>query len=70
LHKAAEGGHVEVLKKLWDLAKELQLKPEKVRNLVLLSEDSWEGTAFKKAVEFGYVQVLKELWDLAKELEP
>ena len=29
-HKAAEGGHVDVLKKLWDWAKELQLKPEEL----------------------------------------
>jgi hypothetical protein len=26
-HKKAEGDHVEVLKKLWDWAEELQLKP-------------------------------------------
>jgi hypothetical protein len=27
-HKAAARSHVEVLEKLWDWAKELQLKPE------------------------------------------
>jgi len=30
--KAAEGSHVEILKKLRDWAKELQLKPEELRN--------------------------------------
>jgi len=38
-HKAAESGDVELLNKLWDLAKELQLKPEVLRNEVLLSKD-------------------------------
>jgi len=31
LHKAAKGGHSEVLKKLWDWATKLQLKPEDVK---------------------------------------
>jgi len=29
-HKTAEGGHVEILKELWDWAKKLQLKPEEL----------------------------------------
>jgi hypothetical protein len=35
-HKAAEIGQVEILQKLWDWAKELQLKPEALRNELLL----------------------------------
>jgi hypothetical protein len=31
-HMAAREGHVEVLEKLWDLAKGLQLEPEELRN--------------------------------------
>jgi hypothetical protein len=35
-HKAAKYGKVEVFEKLWDWAKELQLKPNELRNEVLL----------------------------------
>jgi hypothetical protein len=38
-HNAARVGHVEVLEKLWEWAKELQLKPEELRNQLLLSKD-------------------------------
>jgi hypothetical protein len=37
-HIAAESGHVEVLVKLWDWAKELQLNPEELRNQMSLSK--------------------------------
>jgi ankyrin repeat protein len=39
-HMAAERGNVEVLEKLWDWAKELQLNPEELRNIVCLSKDN------------------------------
>jgi len=35
-HMAAGEGHVEVLEKLWNLAKEVQLNPEELRNEVWL----------------------------------
>jgi hypothetical protein len=38
-HKAALIVQVETLEKLWDCAKNLQLKPEELRNDLLLSED-------------------------------
>ena len=50
-HKAAEGGSIEVLEKLWDLAKELRLKPEELRNEVLLSKDKQKETAWHKAAK-------------------
>jgi hypothetical protein len=34
-HMTAETGQVEILEKLWEWAKELQLKPEELRNEVL-----------------------------------
>jgi hypothetical protein len=37
LAKAAGRVHCEIFKKLWDWAKDLQLKPEELRNEVLLS---------------------------------
>jgi hypothetical protein len=39
--KAAEGGQVEILEKLWDWAKELQLKPKEFRNELFLSRDEF-----------------------------
>jgi hypothetical protein len=38
LHIAALEGKVEVLEKLWEWGKELQLKPEDISNVVLLSK--------------------------------
>ena len=68
-HEAAQGGHVEVLEKLWDWANELLLKPEELRNEILLSKDVFEKTAWQKAVEGGHVKVLEKLRDWANELQ-
>ena len=68
-HNTIKRGQVEVLKKLWDLAKELQLKPEELRNEVLLSKDKYNRTAWHKAAKKGGVEILKKLWDWAKELQ-
>jgi len=46
-HKTAESGYVEVLKKLRYWAKEVQLKPEELRNEVLLSKDESKETAWQ-----------------------
>jgi len=37
--KAAEIGQVEIIEKLWHWAEKLQLKPEDLRNELLLSKD-------------------------------
>ena len=47
--KAAERGHTELLEKLWDRAKELQLNPEELRNELLLSKDEFKETGWHKA---------------------
>jgi hypothetical protein len=52
-HKAATSGNVEFLKKLWDWAKELQLKPEGLRNEVFLSKEEFKKTAWQKAEKRG-----------------
>jgi hypothetical protein len=36
---AAGEGQVVILEKLWDFAKDLQLKPDELRNEVLVSKD-------------------------------
>jgi hypothetical protein len=68
-HKAAKGGHVNVLAKLWNCARECQLKSEELRNEVLLSKDKDNETAWHKAAETGHVGLLVKLWDWAKELQ-
>jgi hypothetical protein len=68
-HKATEGGHVEVLEKLWNWAKELQLKPEEIRNKVLLSKNMYGNTAWHTAAGRGQVEILEKLWNWAKELQ-
>jgi len=64
--KAAENGHVILLEKLWDWAKELQLKPEELRNELLLSKDEFNKTAWQKAAGRGEVEILEKLWDCLK----
>jgi ankyrin repeat protein len=68
-HMAAECGQVVILEKLWDFAKELQLKPEELRNEVLLSKDEYNQTAWHMAAECGQVVILEKLWNFAKELQ-
>ena len=60
---------LKVLEKLWDWTKELQLKPEEMRNEVLLSHGQFIGTTWHLAAEEGHVQVLEKLWDWVKELQ-
>jgi hypothetical protein len=67
--KAAKRGQVEVLEKLWEWSKKLQLKPEDLRHELLLSKDWFNETAWHKAAESDQVGILDKLWDWAKELK-
>jgi hypothetical protein len=67
-HEAGEGV-VELLEKLWDMAQELHLKPEDLRNVLWLSKSKFNQTAWYIATHKGPVQVLEELWGWAKELQ-
>jgi ankyrin repeat protein len=62
-HMAAREGHVEVLDKLWDLAKELQLKPEKLRNEMLVSKNNFDQTAWHIVAGEIDIDILEKLWD-------
>jgi len=66
---AAGEGHIEVLEKLWDLAKEVELNPEELRNEVWLSKNMFGQTACHMAAGEGHVEVLEKLWNLAKEVQ-
>jgi len=66
---AAGEGHVEVLEKLWEWARELQLKPEELKNQFWLSKDSSGRTTWHMAAGNGHIEVLEKLWDLAIELQ-
>jgi len=68
-HIAAGRGNVGILEKLWDWAKELQLKPEDLRDDVCLLKDRYGLTAWHMAAGKGKVEVLEKLWDLANELQ-
>jgi hypothetical protein len=64
---AAFGGHVEVIQKLWCLAKKLQLTPEELRNEVLLSKGKFEETPWHMAAFGDHIEVIQKLWDLLKK---
>ena len=67
-YKAADRGHLELLKKLWDWAKEVQLTPEELRNEILLSRDYFGHTVWHMAAENRDIDVLSILGEWAKEL--
>ena len=51
---------VEILEKLWNWAKEIQLNPEELQNAVL-STCNYGKTAWYKAAESGQVEILEKL---------
>jgi len=64
---AAKRGKFKVLEKLWEWAKELQLKPEELRNEVLLSKDNLNNTAWHMSAKWDEFNVLENLRELVKE---
>jgi NMD protein affecting ribosome stability and mRNA decay len=50
-HKAAESCQDELLENLWEWTIKLRLKPEELRNDVLLSTDNFKEAALHKAAE-------------------
>ena len=60
-HMAAFCGTAEVLERLWDWAKELQLNPEEIKNDVYLLKDKDGETALHMAALLGEVEVLERL---------
>jgi ankyrin repeat protein len=66
-HIAAGRGHIEVLEKLWDWVKELQLKQEELMNEVWLSKGEFNRTAWHVSTVCGHVDILGKLWDWAKD---
>jgi hypothetical protein len=66
LHSALYIGNVQVLKRIWELAKE-QLTPKEL-NKFLLTQNNRKRTAWHMAVSWGKVEILDKLWELAKEV--
>jgi hypothetical protein len=58
---AADNGRVELIQKLWDLAKKLQLTPEELRNGVLLSKVKLDQTAWQMAADNNHVELIENL---------
>jgi ankyrin repeat protein len=65
----AKRGHVKIVEKLWDWDKNLQLKPEELKNQFWLSKENSGKTAWHMAAGNGHIEVLEKLWDLATELQ-
>jgi hypothetical protein len=68
-HKAAISGDIEVLERLWNWAKELQLKPEELRNELLFSKGRFGKMPWREAAGNDNIKVLDKLWDWAIELQ-
>ena len=66
---AARESHVEVLEKLWEWAKELQLKPEDFRKDLWLSKDKFNQTPWHMAAERWHIEVLEKVCNWDKELQ-
>ena len=68
-HEAAQKGQVEILEKLCNRSKEMQLKPEEIRNYLLLSKIKNGNTTWHEAAGSGPVEIIEKLWNWAKELQ-
>ena len=63
---AAERGHLETLKKLWELAQE-NLTTEEINNKLLFGADNVGCTVWHLAAMEGHLETLQNLWEWAKE---
>jgi ankyrin repeat protein len=62
---AAETGELDILRKLWEWAEEVET-PEDLKSL-LLAKDNSGRTAWHVAAERGSLDVLHTLWEWAKK---
>jgi len=69
LDSAAKRGHFQMLQKLWDWAKEEKLKPNLLKNEILLSKDKDGNTAIHLAAKNGKLEALERLWSWAKDVQ-
>jgi hypothetical protein len=63
LAHGSQRSYVEVLEKWWDWAKELQLKPEELRNVLCLSKYKSKQTSRNMAAGKGDVDILEKMWN-------
>jgi hypothetical protein len=64
-HMEARRDHVELLEKLWESTKELQLKPEELRMNVVVERLVWISD-LEKGTKKGHFELSEKLWDWAK----
>ena len=70
IHRLAIGRtsvRLEVLKKLWEWAKQSQLKPNQFKNKLLLTKDQYGYTAWHRAAAEGNLDALEIVWGWAEE---
>jgi ankyrin repeat protein len=66
-HRAAGWGKLDVLQKIWDLAKD-NLTREDIKYKLLLATNGEENTAWHWAARWGKLDVLQKISDLAKDI--
>jgi len=66
---AVEEKKFNLLLKIWVWGKEVQLKPNDIKNKLLLAEDKDGYNARHRKAESGTLELLQTLWDWAKEME-
>jgi len=68
-HKTAARDYLEVLSKLWDWAKEEQINPNEIKNILFLDEHQDRKFAWHLAVGGGNLELLNKLWGWAEEIQ-
>ena len=58
----AEGGHIEMVEKLWSWAKEAQIKRGDLENQLLLAQAFEVRTVWYLALRSGILDLLDKLW--------
>jgi ankyrin repeat protein len=66
-HVAVAAGHIKVVADLWISATEVHIKPEELRDMLLLSQGLFRKTPWHVTAEVGNVEILEKLWEWAKE---
>ncbi|KAK9737419.1 NACHT domain [Popillia japonica] len=65
-HLAAISGSIQKMRKIWDLAKEISLNQEELKQILLANRDQ---EICQRVAKMGCADVLLQIWTWAKELE-
>jgi len=65
-HRAAAGGYIELLERLWLWAGEVQRNPHEIQRRLLLEQNKAGESVWHMAAAGGHVEFLEKLWGWAK----